>query len=432
MLRDTVLQHKSEKELLRARQYVTRDSLEKARKFLESDLVKVITGPRRAGKSVFAFLLLKQKNFAYLNFDDDSLLRVNSHDDIIKAVFEVYGRPQFIFFDEIQNLKNWELLVAKLQRRGHNLVITGSNARLLGMELATVLTGRYIPIEIAPFSFREFLRAKQHQPDKEALLLPETCGKTLGYLEEYVRCGGFPEIVVKGLECRTYLETLFDAILFKDIVKRYRVRFTEKLHDLAVYLAGNFSSEFTLTRLKNILGFNSVNTVQNYLAYLEETYLAVSLNRFSFKMKEQLKSSRKTYLVDNGFVQAKSFQSSANIGKLMENLVFGELVRRGYRPNSSLYFYKTRNRKEVDFVLREGVRVAALLQVAYQASDRDTEKREISALLEASQELKCDNLIVMTWDKEAQIERKGKGIKFIPLWKWLLNREWRIHEGVYV
>ena len=419
MLKNLLLQHKKEKELLLSKPYILREKLNFAKKFLETDLIKVITGPRRAGKSVFSILLLKDKNFAYLNFDDENLLKIKNTDEIVKGIFEVYSEPKFILFDEVQNLDKWELFVNKLQRRGYNLILTGSNARLLSKELATALTGRHIPIEIFPFNFREFLKAKNFELFELKGCLPEEKGKILNHLDAYLKNGGFPEIAVKNLDPKTYLDTLFDAILLKDVVKRYKVRFSQKIYDLALYLISNFSNEFSFSKLKSILDFNSVLTLQNYLRYLEEAYLVFHLDRFSFKKKEQIRTAKKIYLIDNGFILAKSFQFSENTGKLMENLVFSELLKRGFKPNETLFYYKTRNQKEIDFVLKEGIKVKNLIQVCY-LSDSEI-KREISALIEASQELNCDNLTILTWDKEGEEKIKNKKIKFIPLWKWLVE-----------
>ncbi len=421
MLKDIVLQHKVEKEKLLSKSYVLREKLDFARKFLDEDLVKVITGPRRAGKSVFSVLLLKDKNFAYLNFGDENLLKVKNYDEIIKAVFEVYPEAKFILFDEIQYLENWELFVNKLKRRGYNLILTGSNAKLLSKELATALTGRYVPIEIFPFSFKEFLKAKNFEIKKGQIGLPETKGKILNYLDSFLKNGSFPEVVVKGLDPKTYLETLFDAILFKDVVKRYKVRFSQKIYDLASYLVSNFSSEFSFTRLRNILEFRSTKTVQNYLKYLEEAYLFFPLNRFSFKVKEQIKTAKKIYLVDNGFTLAKSFQFSQDIGKLMENLVFVEILRRGYKLNQDVFYYKTKNNKEVDFVLRKGIKIEKLIEVTYETDNFKLKEKKCKALIEASRELGCDNLKIITWDDEKEERVKGKRINFVPLWKWLLS-----------
>lgn len=421
MLKNAVLQQKLEKEKLLAKEYIKRENLDFAAKFLKTDLIKIITGPRRTGKSVFALLLLKNVDFAYINFDDEDFLKVKNNDEILEALFEVYPNAKTIFFDEIQNLNNWEVFVNKLQRRGYNIILTGSNAKLLSRELATNLTGRHINIEVFPFSFTEFLSAKNYNIEKEFINMPENKGQILNYLDEYAKNGGYPEVVVKDLDPREYLETLFDAVLFKDVVKRYKVRFAQKLYELAVYLASNFSGEFSFTKLKNILGFNSTKTLQDYFGYLQETYLFFSLNRFSFKLKEQFKAPRKIYLIDNGFIQAKAFQHSQNTGKLIENLIFIEMLRRNYHPNMNIFSYKTKNNKEIDFVVKEETKVKKLIQACFKLDAAETQKREIKALFEASDELKCRDLEIITWDKEGIEKIKDKEIKYIPLWSWLLK-----------
>ena len=419
MIKNIVYQHKLEKENLISKKYVFRENLVFAKKFIDSDLIKIITGPRRAGKSVAAFLLLRDRDFAYLNFDDENLLKVKNYDEIIKAVFEVYPESKYLFFDEIQNLKNWEIFVNKLKRRGYNLILTGSNAKLLSKDLATALTGRHIPIEILPFSFREFLNAKGWEIKKEEINIPEAQGRLLSYLDEYRRDGGFPEIIVKKLEVRTYLETLSNSILFKDIVKRYNIRFSQKIYDLNRYLNSNFSSEFSFSKLKNILEFRSTSTLQNYLSYLEEAFLIFVLNRFSFKIKEQIKTPKKVYLVDNGFCSIAPSRFSQDFGRTIENLVFVEILRRGHEPNRDVFSYKTRNNKEVDFLLKKGTNIEQLIQVCYRIEEVKTKERETRALIEASQDLNCNNLLVITWDMETEEIIRGKKIVFEPLWKWL-------------
>ncbi len=419
MIKNIVYQHKLEKENMISKKYIFRENLVFAKKFIDSDLIKIITGPRRAGKSVAAFLLLRDRDFAYLNFDDENLLKVKNYDEIIKAVFEVYPESKYLFFDEIQNLNNWEIFVNKLKRRGYNLILTGSNAKLLSRDLATALTGRHILIEILPFSFREFLNAKGWEIKKEEINIPEAQGRLLSYLDEYRRDGGFPEVIVKKLEVRTYLETLSNSILFKDIVKRYNIRFSQKIYDLNRYLNSNFSSEFSFSKLKNILEFRSTSTLQNYLSYLEEAFLIFVLNRFSFKIKEQIKTPKKVYLVDNGFCSIAPSRFSQDFGRTMENLVFIEILRRGHEPNRDVFSYKTRNNKEVDFLLKKGTNIEQLIQVCYRIEEVKTKERETRALVEASQDLDCNNLLIITWDMETEEIIRGKRIVFEPLWKWL-------------
>lgn len=419
MIKEIILQQKREKEFISRGEYIPREKLAIAEKFLNTDLIKIITGPRRAGKSTFCFLLLKGRNFAYLNFDDESLLKIENYDELIRYIWEVYGSPEFIMLDEIQNLNNWELFVNKLKRRGYNLIITGSNSKLLSREFASALTGRHIPIEIYPFNFREFLKAKNCEIKEDDMLIPEEKGRVLNYLDEYLRNGGFPEVIIKGIEPKVYLGTLFDSILFRDVVRKYKVRFSQKIYDLSLYLINNCSSEFSFNKLKNVLDFKSIVTLQNYISFLEEAYIFYSLNRYSYKIKEQIKSSRKGYVIDNGFISSKAILFSQNMGRLMENLVFTELLKKGFEPNKSLFYYKTKNQEELDFVIKEDTKIKALIQVCYQIPDTKTREREIKGLLTASNELDCKELYIITWDIEEEIKRENRTIMLIPLYKWL-------------
>ena len=222
-MKSIVLSHKIERDNLLRGEYISRNGVDVARESIKNTLIKVIIGPRRAGKSVFALDILRGFDFAYLNFDDERLTEVSDYDDIIKAIRQVYGDTKYILFDEVQNLRNWELFVNRLNRNGFNIVITGSNSRLLSKELATHLTGRFFQFQILPFSFAEFLKAKGFIVD-EALELKERQGLLLRHLSDYLTSGGYPKVVVNGLEYGSYISTLFESILFKDIVKRYNIR----------------------------------------------------------------------------------------------------------------------------------------------------------------------------------------------------------------
>ena len=418
LVKKAILEQKKEKEILLLKTYIPRQNLEKAKEYLNSSLVKVVLGPRRAGKSVFCLLLLKDTNFAYLNFDDEDLLKNIMQDDLIQLIAEIYDDPKILLFDEIQNLKNWELFVNKLQRRGKNIVLTGSNSNLLSQELASHLTGRYAQFEVLPFSFKEFLQAK----GKVNLnpLVSEEKGVMLNLLSLYIKCGGFPEVVTTNLDPAPYLQTLFDAALLKDVVKRHNIRLLQNIYDLSFFLASNFACEISARKIKNSLGFASTTTVLTHLKYLEQAYLCLILNRFSYKVREQIKSPKKVYLVDSGYSLVKSFRFSENFGRLIENLVFVTLLRMGHKPNFSLFYYKTRNSKEVDFVLKTQEKVQELIQVWWEQQEGNSKNREIKALLEASGELNCENLKVITWDYEKKEHFNGKIVEFIPLFKWLL------------
>ena len=423
MLKSTVLKQKQEKERLLSLPYIERTKKKEANKWLDSDLIKVVLGPRRAGKSVFSLMLLKERPFAYFNFDDESLPGEEKFDldELMSELRQAYGNTKYILFDEIQNLPKWELFVNRLHREGYNLVLTGSNAKLLSKELATALTGRHIPIQILPFDFNEILRAKGYKFSPDKLLVPEEKAKFLEYLNEYMINGGYPEVVIKNLDPRDYLDVLFDSLLFKDVVKRHKIRFSEQIDWLGSYLINNIAGQYSIRKLTNILDFKSDITLEKYLSYLTEAYLIFSLCRYSTKTNLRLKSPKKIYVVDNGFVVAKAVRHSPDTGKLMENLVFTEMVKRGNEPNREIFYYKTRNDREVDFVIKKGTEVVELIQVAYEINNYDTEQREVKALLEASQELNISNLTILTWNEEREVKKDSKVIKFQPLWKWLLS-----------
>jgi hypothetical protein len=397
---------------------IERDMEEKIRKNIDKDIVKVITGVRRSGKSTLALLLLRNRTFGYANFDERELIK-EKLDDILSAIKEIYGDVTFLLFDEVQNVDGWELWINSLQRRGYNVIVTGSNAKLLSKELATHLTGRYLEFENYPFGLSEFLRYKNFNLEG-IIYLKEKQGELKKVLREYLKRGGFPEYLVKKLD-ESYLETLFDAIIYKDVVKRWNVRYPTKIEDLAHYLISIFGREYTARKLRNLLGFRSTLTIQKYVKYLEESYLLFSLQRFSFKTKEFLKTPRKVYSVDLGLINVVSRRVSEDISRLIENLIFLELKRRGLKENRDLFYWRSTQQHEVDFVVKEGINVNKLIQVTYASARDEIEKREIRSLLKASEQLKCKNLLCITWDYEASEEIKEKKIKFIPLWKFLLN-----------
>ena len=419
MLKNIILSQKEEFQNLIKAPYVQREQIKYAEKYLEKDIIKVVLGPRRAGKSVFCAHLVKDKNPAYLNFDNEALIKINDHEDLIKELLAVYGDTKYIFFDEIQNLNNWELLVNQLQRQGYNIILTGSNAKLLSQELATHLTGRHIPIKILPFNFREFLRARNVEFDINNLST-KLKAVLLNNLSDYLTIGGFPEIVIKDLEPKDYLSTLIDSIILKDIVRRHKLRLSEKIYNLEIYLLNNFSAEFSYRKLARKLEIKSDATVEKFVKYLSASYLSQILSRYSHKSASRLISPKKSYLIDNGYINAKALQFSKNHGKLMENLVFSELLKRSYHQEKNLFYYKSRNDKEIDFVLHNNLKITSLIQVVYRIDNSETKEREMKALVEAGSELKCNDLKIISWDTRKTEVYKKKKIEIIPLLDWLM------------
>jgi predicted AAA+ superfamily ATPase len=415
MIRDVLLIQKRELESRFKEKYVERD-IDLRR--INNNLINVMIGPRRSGKSFFAIHVLnKTGSFGYANFDDERLVEVKDYDEIVNTIDSIYNNPKYLLFDEIQNLEKWELFVNRLQRQGHNLVITGSNSKLLSKELATHLTGRHSLTNVSPFSFHESLKLE----DKEL-----TGNEIKTKLFSYVTQGGYPEPLIKKLDHKDYLSTLFASIIYKDIVKRFRVRSVQAIEDLATYMISNIAKEFSYNTLTKVTKCKSVHTVEKYLNYLEEAFIFFKLNRFSFKVKEQMASNKKIYCVDNGFISAKAFKFSPDMGQLYENVVAIELKKLEMDGVANIYFWKSKQQEEVDFVVKQGLKVTHLIQVCFDVSDVKTKEREIRALIKAGKELKCKNLVAITEDYEAKEKISWFGvegnIRFIPLWKLLFEQ----------
>ncbi|MDE6190416.1 MAG: ATP-binding protein [Muribaculum sp.] len=407
-MKTTILNQRAERDELLSRPYQQRHTKYDADELLQNPLIKLISGPRRVGKSVFALLMLQGKNFAYLNFDDNRLLEKWDEDLAMSALDDVYPDYDFMLLDEIQNLPDWDLWVSKLYRRGKNLIITGSNANMLSSEMATVLTGRYLQIEMLPFSLYETMRWKNINPERE-----EQSAQAIMLADDYMRNGGYPETIHARGITKSYLSTLFDSILLKDVAKRHNVRNTTDLYNLATYLLSNFCNPISANELAGELGLSSVATTKKFCDYLSEPYLFFYLPRFNNKLKLMNKAPKKVYVVDNGFVQSTAFNLSENLGRLLENQVFVELLRRGYIPGQTLFYYRTRNDKEIDFVTRKGAKVEQLIQVCYDMTSEKTRKRELDALVEAAEELHCDNLFVITNDQQEEFEWRNYKIKVV-------------------
>jgi predicted AAA+ superfamily ATPase len=414
MLRDVVLLQKREIEQRLREPYVPR---EVAAGTLSRELVNVITGPRRAGKSFFAMHAVRGLGpFGYANFDDERLIDLKDYDTLVATLDGVYEKPKYLLLDEVQNLPRWELFVNRLQRQGYRLTITGSNAHLLSSELATHLTGRHVTIVLFPFSFTEYLRSSEQELTRL---------ETAEALRRYAEIGGYPEPLLKEINRGEYLTTLLRSILYKDIVVRHRIRSPQSLEDLANYLMANVAQEYSRNGLAKVTRFRSVHTVDKYLRHLEEAFLFFSLRRFSFKVRAQVRANPKVYCTDNGLVTSTAFRLSADVGKRYENLVAVALRKRHLEGELECYFWKNQRREEVDFVLKRGPSVYQLIQVCADVDDPRTRDREVRALLKASAELQCHDLIVVTENTEREERASWYGtegtVRFVPLWKWLMD-----------
>ena len=399
--------------------FIERDQLSVAHRHLNKNWIKVITGIRRCGKSVLARQMLQNESFSYINFDDERLIGLQTKDlnSLLQYLLELNPDTKILFFDEIQNVDGWELFANRLQRQGYNLVITGSNSKLLSKELATHLTGRYIPIPLSPFSFREFLKSRKISVQTDDILKTDKRALLIKLLNEFASTGGFPEMVVTGFY-PAYLRELYDKIISRDINQRYSIKYGKTLKELALYSFSNLSNRMTYNKVKNIFDINSVHTIKNYFQYLEDAYLLTLLKPFSYKVKEQVRNPRKIYTVDNGLSRAISPKFTSDQGAALENLVFQELTR---RQLDCTYFLDSDF--EVDFVIKSGQEVSELIQACYSLENLETKAREIKALVRASKHTKCKNLKIITWDEQGTDKIDGTIIQIEPIWKWLTLRD---------
>ncbi len=395
---------------------IERDGLTEAGKYLSHPNILAVIGIRRCGKSIFSYLLAKTGKTGYINFDDERLggLKADDLDKILESFYGLYGDIEYVILDEIQNVPEWELFANRL-RRTKKVILTGSNSEFLSGELAKHLTGRYIDVHIFPFSFREFLKIKGFK-EGPAYTTREKAD-IMKYLAEYLEMGGFPEAYKFG---KPIISRIYEDIITKDILFRHRITKLEELKKLAKYLVTNSSEEFTYAKLSRILGVKHVSTISNWVSYLEDSFLIFNLERFDFKLKQQFIAPKKAYCMDTGIVNSIGFRFSENKGKIMENAVAIELQRRKRAEGAEIYYWKDHFQNEVDFVVKKGSLVSQLIQVSSISAREDIREREIKPLLKAGAELRCGNILVITWDYESEEKFDGKSIKFVTLWKWLL------------
>jgi len=381
-----------------------------------------LVGPRRSGKSSILKLIIRRlklsDNFLYINFEDPFFVTHNNPQIIeeMVAVFREYFNPRldYLFFDEIQEINQWEKAIRKL-RDGEKvkIFITGSSSKLLSGEISSLITGRHLSYNISPLSFSEFLVFRKIKiRAKKDIILKER--NTLRMFGEYLKIGGFPEAALTAdVEL---LKNYFYDILQKDIVMRHNIREKEVLEKMAVYLLSNSGKITSMESLK--AAFNiSFFAAQTYLKYFKESFLVFELPQFSYSLKKQSKALKKIYAVDIGLANAVSFKFSEDKGRMLENAVFLELKNK----KGELYYYKTKNNLEVDFLVKEKTKVKKLIQVCWTLEDKKTKEREIKSLMVAMDELKLKNGFILTYNEEDEIKVNKKMINIVPCWKWLLK-----------
>ena len=386
-----------------------------------------VVGPRRAGKTFYFFQLLRgaRTGSLYLNFEDPLLASVRGVDvlDVVSLYAEVVGeRVSRVLLDEVQNLRGWELAVRGLLDRGYAVFLTGSSSRLLPREIATQLRGRTLTYYLLPFSFREYLRARGFSPpgvlsqEEKALLRHE--------LLRYMDYGGYPEVVLMPGFADRLLREYAEAVFYKDFVERRGVGDIGLAKYVYYFVLQNFSRELSVRRIAEWARSQGLrfdrNKVYEYVAGLQDTMAVFFLRRYSERVSLRESWPRKVYVCDTGLTRL--FRRGEEVGRLMENVVFLELLRRtNENPLWDIYYYRDQRQREVDFVVREGARVTQLVQVTFASTPDELDKRELYSLVKASEILGCSSLVVITWDLEDEVVHDGRRIVATPLWRWLLK-----------
>ncbi len=389
-------------------EWVERDILKHTISLMDSPHIKDIIGVRRAGKTFLMYQLIshlikagvKPGEILYLNFDDPEFKEVKK---TISTALEIKPEIKYVFLDEIQNIAEWEkeIRVYYDRREFKQIFVSGSSASLISRDVGKTLTGRHITVLVTPFSFKDFI--SKHNVDYKDPFQKE---KVVHYLEIFLQEGGFPETLSGTVVTKEpILVNTYNDIIVRDVVSRFNVD-SETVKKLAYYLMTNIGAPFSENSIAKALGVHN-ETVKKYLSMLEEVFLFYYARQFSWKVKVQIKKDMKCYAIDTGLRNAVSFKFSNDLGKLAENVVLTELKRRG----QEVYFWK--GKKEVDFIVREGNKLTAI-NVAYTDTPH---KRETEGLMEFKENYTDAKLTLIT----KELEQTEKGIKHIPLWKWLLN-----------
>lgn len=378
----------------------------------------IVSGLRRVGKSTLLLQMahkLGKDAFYYINFEDDRFLGFEAQDanDLYQVLVELFGERKIFIVDEIQNVPGWERFIRRFMDMGFKFYITGSNASLLSRELGTRLTGRYVPIELFPFSFKEYLQFKgEALPDLKRMKTADTA-RLNSLMNEYLRVGGIPD-AIKYPEL-PLLRTLYEDVLYRDIATRYRLDAVTALRELAYYLISNPSVTVSFNKLKEQFRLGSVNTIKSYVDYMQNSWLIFMLNVYDYSVKRRQIAPKKTYCIDTGISSAVGFGFSPNTGRLLENLVFLALRQK----TSGIFYHLSPDGFEVDFYLPE---TRQLIQVTHSMENPSTRERELRALESAISTLKADSALILTSANEDGILVKGTRVDIRSTAEWLLEQ----------
>lgn len=390
----------------------------------EAQMPYIFVGVRRCGKSFLLYQRMfelvskghKWDEFLYINFEDERLIGFDSSDfnALLGAHYSLYQNSPILFLDEIQNIDGWEKFARRMADEKRIVYITGSNAKMLSHEMVSSLGGRYLVELVYTYSFKEFLTANQVNPDEKLLLSTTGKGQIINLFEDYFYFGGFPELTHITLK-RNYLNSIYNKIYLGDIIVRYGVTNHKALEVLMKKLAETVRNPISFSKLTNIVKSVGISvgtsTVIQYLQYAEESQLIFSVENFASKLTQRT-TTPKYYFIDNGILNLFLINSES---ALLENLVAIALVKK-YGRDQAIYYYE--KSIEVDFYIPSE---SLAIQVCYSLKDPITHEREVNALHKLSSHIRCDKLMIITYDEEGVIREKGLEIELVPIWKWLLD-----------
>ena len=385
----------------------------------------VFVGIRRAGKSYLLYQRIQQllsqgvgwDEMFYISFDDERLEGFTARDFnlLLEVHLEMYGKQPIMFLDEIQNIEGWEKFAVRMANNKRRVYITGSNAKMLSKEIASTLGGRYITVNVYPYSFQEFLKVNGVVLNDRSLLATESRAEVIRLFNDYFRYGGFPEGATLSAK-RDYLSSVYQKIYLGDIAARHKVENLFALRVMFKKIAESVKQPLSFNRIANIVSSTgakvSTDTVIKYVEYAKDAWLITPIQNIAAKLAER-ESAPKYYFTDNGILNLFLLDGTTS---LLENLVASTLMRL-YGREDAVFFYN--DKIEVDFYLPEQ---ETAIQVCYNLNNADgTFDREVQALVKLARALPCGRLVIITFDEERTLEAGGKTIEVVPVWKWLLN-----------
>jgi hypothetical protein len=382
-------------------------------RYIKTKQIVILSGIRRSGKSTLLkqFSDKLQGDFYYINFDDERLIDFDVSDfDSLLTVWKKSHQSKNILIDEIQNIEKWERFIRRIYEEGYKIFITGSNAKLLSSELSTHLTGRYFKIEVYPFSFKECLIFNNIDFKKAS---SSNRIKIMKAFDDYLVSGGFPDFIKYKDE--EFLKRTYEDVVYKDIITRFGIKEVASFRRVSSFVFSNFTKKIGYKKIAENLEIKSPISVRDYIGFLQESYLIFELFKYDYSLKKQFVSDKKAYVIDNGMRSVVSFSFSEDKGRLLENLIYIELRRRG----CNVFFDKGKN--ECDFLIEEKGKIIEAIQVCYSLNDGNQE-REVAGLVES---LKKNNLkkgTIINYSDEKVINYDGFTVNIIPAINFLTTK----------